>query len=476
MTVSLVTRHQEPSYVPLGLLYLKAALVEAGVAAERDVHVLEFAPAACADEIADAIVATGPAVVGLSCYVWNVTALLAVARAIKHRRPDTLVVAGGPEVGPVGPDLLRRHHAIDVVVRSEGEVPLPEIVAARRAKTSLADVAGIDVRVDQQIVSTPDAPLIDDLNGIPSPHLARYADYTGRVVCFETQRGCVFRCNFCFYNKDYSVRNRRFDLERVKEELLFWLGQDVAEIYFMDPVFNLNPARTREICRFLAGHNHRRIPLHAEIWAEFVDDEMAALMRAASFVYLEVGLQTTDATALATAERRLKLQKFVEGMAHLKHHGLTTQLQLIHGLPGDTRAAFRRSLDFAMSLDPDQLAVFPLMVLPGTELWHKAAALKLSFDPEPPYFARSHLSMTEEDFAYGRRAIAACRVLESSRTIRFLAREPGLTFSAIVDAWLDWAPGDAPDLTLIPEFVNHLCAEHGLPRGFYERVAARERA
>jgi hypothetical protein len=129
-----------------------------------------------------------------------------------------------------------------------------------------------------------------------------------------------------------------------------------------------------------------------------------------------------------------------------------------------------------MSLDPDQLAVFPLMVLPGTELWHKAAALKLSFDPEPPYFARSHLSMTEEDFAYGRRAIAACRVLESSRTIRFLAREPGLTFSAIVDAWLDWAPGEAPDLTLIPEFVNHLCAEHGLPRGFYERVAARERA
>lgn len=478
MRIALATRHQVASYIPLGLLYLKAALVARGVAAASDVRVHEFPPRATAGEIADVLLDGNPDVVGLSCYVWNVRTLMAAAEAIKARRPGTLIVAGGPEVGPVGRDVLARNPQIDVVVRSEGEVPFGEIVAAARAGASLTKVRGIDSRHDGDVVSTPDSPLVTDLATIPSPHLARYADYTGRVICFETQRGCVFKCNFCFYNKDYSVRNRRFDLDRVKEELRFWLAQDVAEIYFMDPVFNLNPARTRAICRFLAEENRRGIPLHAEIWAEFVDDEMAALMRAAHFVYLEVGLQTTDATALATVERRLKVQKFVDGMALLKRHGLKTQLQLIFGLPGDTRAAFRTSLNFAIALDPDEVAVFPLMVLPGTELWHRAEALRLAFDPDPPYYARSHLSMTEADFEYGARAIEACRVLQPSRTARLLSRERGVTFADLVDDWIAWSEGrgQAGSPALLAAFVRDSCARRGIPSGFYDRIAPLELA
>jgi len=171
----------------------------------------------------------------------------------------------------------------------------------------------------------------------------------------------------------------------------------------MDPIFNLNAARAKEICRFIAGHNPRRIPIHSEIWAEFVDDELAALMRDAGFHYLEVGLQTTDPTALATTERRLRVERFNEGIAHLQRYRLPFQLQLIYGLPGETRDTFRESLNFAMSLDPPELGVFPLMVLPGTELWRKAAELDLEFDPEPPYHLRSHLSMTADDVQHGAR-------------------------------------------------------------------------
>ena len=101
--------------------------------------------------------------------------------------------------------------------------------------------------------------------------------------------------------------------------------------------------------------------------------------------FLEVGLQSTDGTALATVERRLRIQRFEEGIAHLKTHGLRFELQLIFGLPGDTLASFRKSLDYASTLDPDFLAVFPLMVLPGTELWRKARAIDLDFDRRPPY-------------------------------------------------------------------------------------------
>lgn len=476
MRIALATQHADRAFIPLALMYLKASLVGRGCCAPDEVAILEVGQESTPEAIAQALVAARPDAVGLSCYVWNVKTTLAAARLVKAQAPAIKIVLGGPEVGPVAADVLRRQPSIDAIVNSEGEVPLADIVQAWQSEQSLDGVPGICFRKGDAIVETGPARLVKDLGEYPSPHLERYIDYTGRVVCIETQRGCVFQCNFCFYNKDYSLRNRRFDLDRVKEELLVVLKQDVLELYLMDPVFNLNAARAKEICRFIAVHNHRRIPIHSEIWAEFVDDEMAALMREAGFHLLEVGLQTTDPTTLAMADRRLRLERFNEGIAHLHRHHLRFELQLIYGLPGETRSSFRQSLNFGMSLDPPELSVFRLMVLPGTELWRKAAALNLTFDPEPPYHVRSHLSMTEEDVEYGHRLLKAANLLQASRTVRFLSRERDLTFADIVEEWLAWRP-EKPfeaDNETLKAFVARLCSRKHIPAEFYQQFGAFE--
>jgi radical SAM superfamily enzyme YgiQ (UPF0313 family) len=476
MRVVLATQHVNRAFIPLALMYLKASLAGRRCAPE-EVVMLEFGPESTADAIAGAVVDAGPEIVGLSCYVWNIKTTLAAARLIRAGAPAARIVLGGPEVGPVAADVMSRERCIDAIVHSEGEVPFADIVDAWQGKRSLQGVPGICFRDGDAIVDTGPATLVKKLDDYPSPHLERYLDYTGRVVCIETQRGCVFECNFCFYNKDYSLRNRRFALERVKEELLVALKQDAQEIYLMDPVFNLNAARAKEICRFVAEHNDRRIPIHSEIWAEFVDDELAALMNQAGFTCLEVGLQTTDPTALATAERRLRLDRFNEGISHLQRHHLSFELQLIYGLPGETRSTFRESLNYAISLDPPYLSVFRLMILPGTELWRKAAALNLTFDPEPPYHVRSHLSMTTDDLEYGYRFMKAANLLQRSRTLRLLGRERGVTFTEIVEEWLDWRPRQPEaqaDKDAIQAFVTHLCGDRQIPAEFYQQFGALE--
>lgn len=477
MRIVLATQHAHRAFIPLALMYLKASVAARGCCAADDVALLEFGDDATAAEMADALVAARPDLIGLSCYVWNIKTTMAAADLVRQRLPGVRIVLGGPEVGPVAAEVLRAHPYVDVIVNSEGEVPFADIVEAWQAGQPLHGVPGICfLGADGAIVQTGAAPL-EQLDDYPSPHLEKYLDYTGRTVCIETQRGCVFKCNFCFYNKDYSLRNRRFALDRVKEELLSVLDQDVNEIYLMDPVFNLNAARAKEICRFIAAHNPRRTPIHSEIWAEFVDDEMAALMSQAGFQFLEVGLQTTDPTALATAERRLRLERFNEGIAHLQRHHLSFELQLIYGLPGETRATFRESLNYAISLDPPILSVFRLMVLPGTELWRKAAALQLTFDPEPPYHVRSHLSMSEADLEYGYRFMKAANLLQRSRTLRVLGRERGLTFTELVEEWLDWRPGQPesqPHTESLTSFVAHVCGRRRIPPAFYELFGARE--
>jgi radical SAM superfamily enzyme YgiQ (UPF0313 family) len=472
--ICLATQHADAYFAPLALLYLKASLISRLRLRGDDVAVLEFPDSASPGDIAERILALEPDVLGLSCYVWNITALNTVCRLVKARRPQMRIVLGGPEVGPVAAAVLAANRAADVVVRSEGERPLAAIVSRWTGGGDLADVAGVTYRDGDQIRETDDAPIVSDLNELASPHLTLDTDLTGRSVCLETQRGCVFRCHFCFYNKDLSIRNRRFDLDRVKEEIAHWLRQDIRELYLMDPIFNLNAARAKEICRFIAAHNHRGAGVHAEVWAEFIDDEMAGLMRDAGFTFLEVGLQSIDDTALATVERRLRLQRFLDGIAALQRHGLWWELQLIVGLPGETRASFRRSLNFAASLDPSVLAVYPLMVLPGTELWRKARDLRLAFDPRPPYHVRSHYSMSEEDIAYGVRVVRALQDIGDARALRLLGREHGLAYADVLDAWIAWDdrhPGIETIGYRAKHFLIELCDRYRIPEEFSHQFA-----
>ncbi|MHB1312131.1 MAG: B12-binding domain-containing radical SAM protein [Gemmatimonadaceae bacterium] len=477
MRVALVTQHANARFMPLALLYLKASLVARGDVQAADVTIAEFDDNATAAQIAKAVVDARPDVVGLSCYVWNIAVLEQAARRIRAALPQVRLVMGGPEVGPVADAVLARNPVIDAIVRSEGEVPLCDLIRCWRDGAALAEVAGITWRDGGRLVQNPDAPIVRDLNQVVSPHLAGYIDHTGRVICLETQRGCVFTCSFCFYNKDYSIRNRRFDLDRVKEELRFWLAQDVNEIYLMDPVFNLNAARAKEICRFIAENNPRRIPFHTEVWAEFIDDEMAALFARANFAFIEVGLQTSDHAVLDIVERRFKREDFIRGIGRLGAHRLGFELQLIAGLPGETLDTFRASLDFAASFAPPHLSVFDLMILPGTELSRKAGSLGIAFDPEPPYHVRSHLSMPAADIEHARDMADVATRLWSFQTVRLLTRAVGGGYAELVEDWLAWNGGPSRHgeaRALLPAFVARWCARRPVDDRFFTTSAAIE--
>lgn len=466
MRIALVTRHADPRFTPLGLLQLKAALVERAGVTPDAVTVVELDPGASAAEAADRLRGEAPDILGLSCHVWNVVELMRAAALVRERRPRTRVVAGGPEVGPRGRRVLERHAAVDVVVKGEGEGPIVDLVRRWRAARSIDDVPGIWRRGPGGPVEHPDAPVVEELSRLPSPHAERYLDPTGRIACVETQRGCAFRCGFCHYGRG-AAGSRRLDLDRVKAELAFYLERDVLQLYLMDPVFNLDVDRAKEICRFLAAHNHRRVPLHAEISAERVDAELAALMRAASFELLEVGLQTTEPAALAAVGRGLRRGPFLAGVGHLRAQHLPFEVQLILGLPGETPASQRRSLDFAASLEPEYLVVFPLMVLPGTELWRSAGRLGLDFDPEPPHLVRSTPTMDSAAIARGQAACGWVRVLWNSGAVRDLCQVSGTSFADLVERWVGWRDGRAAegigDEAVLDGFVRAQRAERGIP-------------
>jgi anaerobic magnesium-protoporphyrin IX monomethyl ester cyclase len=482
MKICLALKHSNATFTPLQLMCLKAALVDLGKWDDADVPILEFSPDTSVDSMVERMVAVEPDVLALSCYVWNVAALVEAGRRVKALRPALRVVLGGPEVGPRAEDVVAAYPWVDAVVKNEGELPMVDLADRWRDGAPIDDVAGIVIRQGDRIVDTGPERFVRDLNQLPTPYRDfEPQSYTGRYACIETQRGCVYTCNFCFFNKDLPIRNRRVDPARVDQEIAYLLEQDIKQLYFMDPIFNLNAKRAKEICRLIIAQNARRVargarPIgsHAEMWAEFVDEELAGLMKAANFEYVELGLQTTDAATLVTIERRLRMEQFVAGVRHLKNAGLYIELHLIFGLPGDTFRKFHDSLNFAASLDPTDIGVFPLQVLPGTDLWTRSESFGLSFDREAPHLLTSTATLTEADLARGFQIACAVSPLWTTVAVRLLAREPGIRFSDIVEGWITWnggRGGDITDVTALPEYLNDFCAGRQIPAAFYLGMA-----
>src|SRR6266566_6875350 len=163
MRICLATVHVKPAFIPLGLLYLKAYLVERRGYEFSDIDIQEFRQDSQREEIVRRILASEPDVLGLSCYVWNIKQLMAVSRSIKELRPQTRIVLGGPEVGPVARSVLEAHPYVDVIVKSEGEIPFAEMIQAWGEGHSITSVLGIYFRSDDKIIENPNAPVLQAL-------------------------------------------------------------------------------------------------------------------------------------------------------------------------------------------------------------------------------------------------------------------------------------------------------------------------
>jgi anaerobic magnesium-protoporphyrin IX monomethyl ester cyclase len=474
MKVVLATIHsrdKEALFTPLALLYLKSYLVEQKGFPIAAIPLLEFRPGRADSEIVEEILSENPDVVGLSCYIWNIQKFRRIFHLLKERNPRIKLLLGGPEVGPVAVSVLEKNPAVDAIIKGEGERVFADLVETIQKNDSLAGVNGIAYRDGVNIHSNPDSPILHDLNELPSPHKPEYGLFNDRQVCLETQRGCVFRCSFCFYNKDYSIRNRRFDLERVKQELLYWMQKGVPRIYLMDPIFNLHADRAKEICRFIIANNTANVTFHTEIWAEFVDEEMAELFQKANFQMLEVGLQTTEESVLSTVERRFKKAPFTKGLQYLRAAGLRVDLHLIFGLPGETLESFRKAIDYAVSLEADIISIFTLMVLPGTALWRQKESLGLCHDPEPCYEIWGTPSMPENEIAYGKKFHQALIRHYNSAGL-LLAKISSLPFSEVLDQWILWSEENKNEPSKrgcrVEDFIEYFCQKRsGLDASFF---------
>ena len=409
MKITLIAIHTEPSpqAVPLACAFLREALLaDPRLRGSVEVSIAEFFLGEPVERCAEIVAKNAPDLIAFSVYVWSREHAVAMAGALRSLLPAAVICAGGAEP-TANPSGLLDSGMFHFLVRGEGEGPFLRSVRLLIEGRLPQGVPGV-VLPGEAPGALP-APV--ELSAIPSPYLSGQLDPSlpGGAL-WQLSRGCDFACAFCFDHKG-SGGVRRFAMERVEAELRLFARLKVPQVFVLDSTFNKIPNRAKEILR-LIGKLAPRVHFHFEVRSEFIDPEMAELF-ASITCSLQIGLQSADPAVLRAVGRGFDRDDFIYRTSLLNRTGAIFGFDLIYGLPGDTLELFRSSLDFALSLYPNHLDIFPLAVLPGTRLHGKAASLGLEHLESPPYTVLSTPGFTPDELREAALLAAACDVFYS---------------------------------------------------------------
>ncbi len=363
MKIALFAVNGGYTHTNLAIRCLRRGLVDDGFAVELIEHNLRDRT----DAMLDALVAAEADLYGFSCYIWNLPLMLELAADLHALRPDARLWLGGPEVS-YATERFADAPGVDYIVSGEGEAAV--LALARAIRDGVPPT-------DRVLYGTPQ-PLC------PGIVYDDGEDLAGKLVYYESARGCPFRCSYCLSSRTDGIRAK--PAEAVIADLRRFAGRGVRTVKLVDRTFNFDRRRANTIWRALAGDGWAG-EYHFEVCASLLDDESVAILSQMppGRVRLEVGLQSTNPATLAAVSRHIDPVQVIAILERLhRESAVHIHLDLIAGLPYEGFARFGQSFDEAYFCC-DVLQLGHLKLLHGTALREEADRYGYVCAAEPPY-------------------------------------------------------------------------------------------
>ena len=300
-----------------------------------------------------------------------------LAQAIKNANPRIKIAFVGPHVSVLPEKSLNECAAIDFVCRKEFDYAVTDYAKGK----PLEEIAGVSYRKDGKVIHNPDAPQIQDLDSLPhvTEVYKRDLDVTRYNVPFllhpyvslYTTRGCPAQCTFCLWPQTLSGhpwRKRSSNDVAAEMAKAKQLWPDVKEFFFDDDTFNIQKARTIELCAKL-----KPLGLTWSCTSRVTTDfETLKAMKEAGCRLLIVGYESGDPQILKNIKKGATVERARQFTKDCHKLGLVIHGDFILGLPGETRETINNTIAFAKELDVETIQVSVAHAYPGTELYDYA--------------------------------------------------------------------------------------------------------
>lgn len=332
-------------------------------------------------EIMAGIYEKKPDVIGLSCYIWNISMMLELVKELPKILPNVPIFLGGPEVTYRAKELMESYPQLSGIMIGEGEETFAELLHYYLTKEgALSEIKGLQLTCG----FTGDRPLTD-INTLPFLY-DNLDDFENKIIYYESSRGCPFRCSYCLSSIDKTVRLRNIDI--VKKELDYFLAHNVKQVKFVDRTFNCNKEHAMEIWRYILEHDNGVTNFHFEVSADLLTLEEIALLNKMrpGLAQLEIGVQSTNPDTIEAIRRSMNLEKLAANVAAVnKGENVHQHLDLIAGLPFEDYESFANSFNEVYAMRPEQLQLGFLKVLAGSYMHEMAAKYGIVYMDKPPY-------------------------------------------------------------------------------------------
>lgn len=465
-------------HASLGLRYLKANLDRHGRGGLEDLCVLrEYTIKRASEEIAEDLIQTfGPApfgqkqIVGFGVYIWNVAQTESVIRLLKQRRPELIVVVGGPEVSHelAGQAIVA---LADYVITGWGDVSFAKLCRAL-----------IDGPQPIMKVWAGEQPPMDDIE-LPYQQFSD-DDLRHRVLYVEASRGCPFKCSFCLSALDKTAW--AFGIDRFLMALDALYARGARQFKFVDRTFNLKIDQSTRILKFFLDKLSEQPPneqsnalaLHFEVVPDHLPDRLKALLVQfpQGVLQFELGIQTLNRDVQEVVSRKQDNMLALANIAWLKSNTRAhLHVDLIFGLPGETLESFAQGFDRLLAVGPDEIQLGLLKRLRGAPIAQSTDAFAMVYEPAAPYSVVQTSAVNADDIRHFKRVARYWDLMANSG--RF-ALGLGLLFklAPVTSAFMRfWAFSDflwarqrrtdclSPEI-LMDELYAYLCG-HGLSPG-----------
>jgi len=319
--------------------------------------------------------------VGFSCTTSSFLDGARLAREIKAVAPGVRTVFGGVHVSAMKEKALRDHPEIDFAVVGEGESVLAELAGADGE--GCRDIPGLvcrDGNGEPAFSGYPEK--LMELDDLPFPDYRKLAGFPGcyplpmfnyprvpNATCISS-RGCPYSCSYC----DRSVFRRtfRFNSADYMIEHMKYLRRDygVRHVNFYDDQFTFNRDRVMAFCAALQSAT-QGMTFNCAARAEHLDEELLREMKGGGCWMISLGIETGDAELLARHRSSSDLEQVTRAIHLVSDAGIRVKGLFMIGLPGETEASIRRSVDYMLGQPIDDINVAKFTPFPGSPVYDR---------------------------------------------------------------------------------------------------------
>lgn len=418
LTFGFKERGDPHSLIPLGCLYLVAALEQQGFRVDFRDYQLNTLKNPFKTETFLSFLEGAADIIGISCCSDLLPLVVAAARKWKAERPEATIILGG--VGPTGvaKELLENFPFIDIVVKGEGERTVVELMNRLGSGGDLAGIEGLGFRQGEKVYLNPPRPRVDDLDELPLPayHAVNPEEY--QILGLVSARGCPYRCGFCDAAPFWEYRVSRRSLDSVMREIeSFHARYPGKKMQFYDETFTLNKARVLELCRRL---KEAKLGIQWSVMTrvDLMDRELMAAMSESGCYMVLYGIESGSDRVLQKMGKKYTVKEAKEKIVQsLDYFWVWTPV--IWGFPFETMADFEETMTFVAEVT--KTGAVPLL--------YQLAPFPLS-----PLYAQY-----KETLRFSRELYDSCHLIHNDEVLNLIAAYPKL-FSG----YCHYEPGNVP--------------------------------